>query len=444
MKTTLRIINVLRLALFPIGYGLTGALIGGTLNRIMIAELGFAATMVGIFFAIPLLVSPIRVWLGYRSDGFPIFGKRREPYIILGALVTGLGAIMAVALMVHGQPSSGSLILGLLVAFVLFGFGRNLGHNTFQALLTEKFDEKARQRAITLYEVATLLGLVAGAGGLGSALENFEPARLLMVTIAVATIVLLLSIFAALANEPRKEDLNATAEKARKLPFTQVMREVVVGDRQVRLFFVLVLFTFIGTLAQDVLLEPYGALTLNMSVGDTTRLTAFWGVGVMISMLLSGIILLRWLGYMTLMRTGMITSILVFIGVIASGASGNAAMFNNLVLAMGLGTGLAGAGMLAGVVSFTTEIRAGLLMGVWGFANLLGRALGSVMGGAVVDIMQSVTNGNAFISYSVVFAIEILMLLIALYLTTRLNVRESRAQVEAQGEIQLAAEGATG
>ena len=443
MKTVLRIINVLRLALFPIGYGLTGALIGGTLNRIMIAELGFAATMVGIFFAIPLLVSPIRVWLGYRSDGFPILGKRREPYIILGALVTGVGAIMSVALMVNGEPSSGVLILGLLVAFVLFGFGRNLGHNTFQALLTEKFDEKARQRAITLYEVATLLGLVAGAGGLGSALENFEPTRLLMVTVAVATIVLLLSIFAALANEPRKEDMHATAEKARKLPFNQVMREVVVGDRQVRLFFVFVLFTFIGTLAQDVLLEPYGALTLGMSVGDTTRLTAFWGVGVMISMLLSGIILLRWLGYMTLMRTGMIASILVFIGVIAVGARGNAELFNNLVLVMGLGTGLAGAGMLAGVVSFTTEIRAGLLMGVWGFANLLGRALGSVMGGAVVDIMQSLTDGNAFISYSVVFAIEILMLLIALYLTTRLNVKESRAQVEVQGDIQVVAEGAT-
>jgi len=80
-----RTLNNSRLALFSIAYGLSGALIGGTLNRIMIAELGLPATLVAFFFAIPLLVSPVRVWLGYRSDGYPIFGKRREPYIIFGA-----------------------------------------------------------------------------------------------------------------------------------------------------------------------------------------------------------------------------------------------------------------------------------------------------------------------------------------------------------------------
>ena len=81
-----RTLNNARLAFFSIAYGLSGALIGGTLNRIMIAELGLPATLVAFFFAIPLLVSPVRVWLGYRSDGYPIFGKRREPYIILSLI----------------------------------------------------------------------------------------------------------------------------------------------------------------------------------------------------------------------------------------------------------------------------------------------------------------------------------------------------------------------
>ena len=67
MKTVVRILNYIRLALFPIGYGLTGALIGGTLNRIMIADIGLPASLVGLFFAIPLIISPLRVWLGYLS-----------------------------------------------------------------------------------------------------------------------------------------------------------------------------------------------------------------------------------------------------------------------------------------------------------------------------------------------------------------------------------------
>ena len=119
--------------------GLTGALIGGTLNRVMIAELGLPASLVGLFFAIPLLISPVRVWLGYRSDGFPIFGRRREPYMILGGLVTGIGIILATTIAVNIAQTTMALFIGMLVAFIVYGVGRNLGHNTFQALVSDRF-----------------------------------------------------------------------------------------------------------------------------------------------------------------------------------------------------------------------------------------------------------------------------------------------------------------
>ncbi len=432
MKTVGRILNNIRLAFFPIAYGLSGALIGGTLNRVMIADMGLPASLVGLFFAVPLLVSPVRVWLGYRSDGFPIFGRRREPYIVLGALIIGLGIISATMLSVKIAQASAVLIVGGLVAFIIYGIGRNLGHNTFQALLSDRFSGDQKARAITLYEVATLLGLVMGAGGLGSAFEEYDPARLVSVAIGVAIIVLILATFAALWQEPRDEKLQAAAEKAKEIPFSRVLKDYVIVDPQVRTFFVLVFFTFVGTLAQDVLLEPYGALVLDMSVGDTTRLTAFWGVGVMISMLLSGAILIKVLGYMRLMRIGMISSIAVFIGLIVTGVMGSPGIFRALVFVMGLGTGLAGAGMLTGVISFTTAIRAGMLMGVWGVANMVGHAFGSLMGGGIVDLVRGVTGGNAFAAYATVFALEIAMLVIALYLSTKLEVKESQAYVEEQ------------
>ncbi len=89
----LQVINVLRMALFPLSYGMIGALMGSTLNRVMIADIGFSVLWVGLFFALPDLVAPVRVWLGYRSDGYPLAGRRREPYIMLGALVVGLAAV---------------------------------------------------------------------------------------------------------------------------------------------------------------------------------------------------------------------------------------------------------------------------------------------------------------------------------------------------------------
>jgi len=72
------------------------------------------------------------------------------------------------------------------------------------------------------------------------------------------------------------------------------------------------------------------------------------------------------------------------------------------------------------------------LMGVWGVANMVGHAFGSLMGGGIVDLVRGVTGGNAFAAYATVFALEIAMLVIALYLSTKLEVKESQAYVEEQ------------
>lgn len=441
MDIVKRIINIIRLGAFPIAYGLTGALVSGTLNRVMIADIGLPASLVGFFFAIPLLVSPARSWLGYRSDAYPIFRRRREPYMLLGAIALTGGLILVTVITVRIASLTVLLVIGVLLSFILYGFGRNLAHNSFQALISDNFKGPQRSRAVTGYEVVTLLGLVAGAGGLGQALETYEPERLVAVSLGVSAIVVVLTLLAAIGQEKVDQIVEEATETARRTPFGKAMRELVLPDPQVRLFFVLVLLTFIGTLAQDVLLEPYGALVLDMPVGDTTRLTAFWGLGVMASMLLSGMVLINWLGYMRVLRIGLISSIFVFAGVILSGAAGNPGLFRLLVLFMGLGTGLAGAGMLTGVINFTTAIRAGMLLGVWGMANMVGHALGSLMGGGVVDIMLGLSAGNALLAYSTVFALEIGFLIAAVVLSVRFDPQSSLAQQEAEVVLPTGVEG---
>lgn len=427
MKKVARVLNAIRLALFPIGYGVIGALVGGTLNRVFIADIGMAATLVGFVLSIQYLVSPIRVWLGYRSDGFPIFGKKREWYMILGALVFGVGLILAVLIATSDSVSRGVMISGMVVAFTIYGIGRNLGHNSYQALLTDIFNPAARKRAITLYEVATLVGSVAGAGALGSALKVYDPAKLVSVTIVAAVVVFVFAFVATIGQEPKTT--TDTTEKARAHSFMQTVKELVLPDPQVKLFFGIVILTFIGTLAQDDFLEPYGALVLGMDVGETTRLTAFWGIGVLIAMLVSGLFLVKRVAFLRLMRIGIIASIVVFVGVIGVGLAGNPGAFRVLVLVMGLATGVAGAGMLSGVVSFTTSLRAGLLMGVWGMANLLGKAVGGLMGGVVIDVMR-LAFGDAFLAYATLFAIEVVLLVVAFVLTGRLDIHAAKANEE--------------
>jgi len=427
-----RMLNNIRLGGFPLAYGMSGALIGGTLNRIMIADLGMPASLVAIFFTVPMLVSPLRVWFGYRSDGYPIMGRRREPYIVLGALLIGLG-IVAVSSLITQLSGPAALAAPVLLAFAVYGIGRNLGHNTFQALVSDRFSGRERTRAATLYEVATLLGMVMGSGIIGKVLETYDPAQLVVVAWWVALVLLVLALSAAIGQERYAIVAGGAAERARAIPFSTVLREIVVTDPQVRRFFLLVMFTFVGTLAQDVILEPYGALVLHMNVGETTRLTSFWGLGVLISMLLSGAVLLRRFGHLTILRAGIIASILVFLGLIIAGLMGKPGLMKGMVFLMGLGTGLAGAGMLSAAISFTTRVRAGMLMGVWGVANLVGHAAGSLMGGTVVDLVR-VTTGNNLAAYGTVFALEILMLIVALFLSMRVSIQTSFAGKEERDE----------
>jgi BCD family chlorophyll transporter-like MFS transporter len=322
------------------------------------------------------------------------------------------------------------LTAGLVLAFVVYGFGRNLGHNVFQALVADRFEGSTRSRALTLYEVATMLGLVAGAGGLGTLLRDYAPAKLVAATLAAVSVAFVLTLLAALGQEKRSEGTLRAAARSREKGFVEALREFLLGDPQVRRFFVLIVCTFIGTLAQDVLLEPYGALVLGMSVSETTRLTAWWGGGVLLSMLLSGSLLLRLVGHLALLRIGLVATVMVFAGVIAAGLSGSPGAFRVLVAVMGLGTGLAGAGLLGGIATFATSVRAGLLMGVWGMASLIGKAAGNLIGGAVVDTVRAATGDN-FLAYATVFAGEAILLAVALFLTFRLRVEHSRASREA-------------
>lgn len=416
------LLHALRLTAFPLGLGLTSVLVSGTLNRVMIVELALPAALVGVFLAIPVLIAPARVWLGYLSDGHPLRGKRREPYIVLGTLIAGLGISGATLIALNGAAVGPVLIGGGALAFLAFGLGHTLASNTFEALLADKFTGAQRPRAVTLFKIAMFAGILGGALGLGALLDPFSQGRLLAVVGGVALAYTGLATLAVTGQEPPVPHLETVARRAASEPFLAVVRTLLWNDPQARRFFVIVVFSVLGTLAQDVLLEPYGALVLGMSVAQTTRLTALWGTGTILAMALAGVWLIARWGYLPVLRVGLGLNVAVFGGMLAMGVLGSADGFRALVFALGLGTGLSMAGLLTAVIEFTTFERAGLLMGVWGTAAELGQASGGVLGGLVVDGVRYLAGGNALLAYGAVFVLESLLLTFTLALTRGLRV----------------------
>lgn len=424
-------LNVARLALFPLGLGLALVLVTGTLNRVMIVELKLPASLVGLFFAMTLVVAPARAWLGYLSDGYPLRGKRREPYILLGALLLAAAVIAATLLVTHSARRGALLVPAGLLTFIAYALGVNLASNTFEALLADRFHGDARPRAVTLFKVAMFGGILAGSLGLGYLLDPFDPERFIGIVIGAMALFIALAAIGTARQEPALPALRAVSHRAAAQPFWTVIRDVIWRDREARRFFALVVLSTLGTLAQDVLLEPYGALVLDMSVGQTTRLTALWGSGAMLTLVASGVWLIRRWGYMATLRAGLAISIAVFGAIVGIGWLGSAPLFMALVFALGLGAGLAMAGLLTAVIEFTTTLRAGLLMGVWGMAAELGQASGGLLGGIVVDALRLLTGGNYWIAYGTVFTIEALLLTVVLSLAGGLHVERSAAQAEA-------------
>jgi BCD family chlorophyll transporter-like MFS transporter len=428
-------INYVRLALLPLSSTLISILAGSVINRIMVVELGLPVTLAGLFIAIPLLIAPVQIWLGYRSDAYPLRGLRREPYIIMGAFLAGFGAALAVYLVLNTSSLISAGTVGILVALIVYGIGKNLVNNTFSALIADKFEAgPKRSRAANLYEVVRMVGLIMAAGLLGVALQPYSADRLTTTVIVMGILATILAIFAIIGQEPRTAEMKEAGEAARAINFKKVVKELVWDDPQARLFFTIVLLTLMGTQMQDVLLEPYGALVFGMSVGQTTQLTAFWGIGTLIAILASGLFLLKKFGNVPVFRVGLIIVIALFPGIIIAGVMGNANLLRIFTLGLGLGTGLSAASLLAQMVDFTTLRRAGLLVGVWGVAHQFGRAAASLAGGALVDGMRLVTGDNDLVSYGAAFALEAVVLVVAFVLIGRLDISSSFAVAEEQAE----------
>jgi MFS transporter, BCD family, chlorophyll transporter len=80
--------RLLRLSLFQVTVGMATVLLIGTLNRVMIVEMGMSAWLVSLMVALPLVSAPFRALIGFRSDTHrSVLGWRRVPYIWMGTLL---------------------------------------------------------------------------------------------------------------------------------------------------------------------------------------------------------------------------------------------------------------------------------------------------------------------------------------------------------------------
>lgn len=398
--------------------------INSTLNRVMIKELALSATLVAVLASLPYLLSPIQVAIGSFSDRHPVLGYRRTPYILLGLVlcVVSVAVSPQVAFLMDANFPLG-LTVGLL-AFGAWGMGFNLATVAYFALASEISGESGRGRTVAIMFFMMIASIIITAILLSSLLDPYSPEILIRAFQMVSLVALALGLLGLVRLEPRHA---ADASAAEEYGWGTLFRAVW-HNPQARLFFFYLIVLLAALLGQDVLLEPFGGEAFEMSVRETTRITAIWGVCVLAALLFTGFLEGR-APKKTIARWGGLAALLGFLLIVASPLVGGLNVFFLGVVSLGIGTGLSTTSNLSLMLDMTTAGNVGLFIGAWGMANAISRLVGSLLGGAVRDVVARLS-GNPVAGYMTVFAILAGFMLISLLMLRLVNVQRFRDQAD--------------
>jgi MFS transporter, BCD family, chlorophyll transporter len=439
--------RLLRLSLFQVVVGMATALMVGTLNRVMIVELGVGAWLVALMVALPLVAAPFRALIGFKSDQHRSFlGWKRVPFVWFGTLAMFGGlAIMPFALILLSGETAIQLVAGhaaAALAFVLAGAGLQTTQTAGLALASDLAPEATRPRVVALLYVMLLVGMVGASLVFGVLLADYSHTRLVQVVQGTAIASVLLNAIAMWKQEPRN---SLRVKQAAPRESFSVHWQRFASQPQVKRF----LFAVgLGTAAfnmQDVILEPYGGEIMKLGVGATTQLTALMAGGALLAFALAARTLARGGDPQRVAAVGVLFGLAGFSAVIFAEPVDAPMLFRFGATLIGFGGGFFAVGTLSAAMNLKGlegHGMNGLVLGAWGAVQATCAGAAVALGGALRDVVSHAATsgwlGEALQSpatgYAAVYHLELALLFATLIVLGPLVRRGSSAQQTASSQ----------
>jgi BCD family chlorophyll transporter-like MFS transporter len=415
--------RLLRLSLFQVSVGMCLVLMVGTLNRVMIVELGVSASLVSIMVAVPLLFAPFRALIGFRSDTHRSqLGWKRVPFIYRGTMIQfgGLSIMPFALLVLSGGGNSAGMPpwvgqSAAALSFLLVGVGMHTTQTVGLALATDLASPESRPKVVGLMYTMLMFGTIASALIFGSLLEDFTPGRLIQVIQGAAVATLILNSVAIWKQETRGR--GRLAQPAASEPtFRESWDTFIQGEHAMRRL----LAVGLGTMAfsmSDVLLEPYGGEILKLSVGDTTKLTATLAVGGLLGFGLASRVLSFGADPFRMASRGALVGVPAFACVMLAAPLDIPMLFGSAILFVGFGAGLFAHGTLTATMNLAPADQTGLALGAWGAVQATAAGVGVAAGGIMRDVVTAAAPqglSGAVSGYHFVYGVEVVFLLATL------------------------------
>lgn len=438
--------TMFRLGLFQMGLGILAVLTLGVLNRVMIAELAIPATITAGILAISQFVAPVRVWFGQMSDAKPLLGQHRTGYVWIGAALFTLILFLAVQaiwqLGTSVQAAGGwtwtSQISGWTAAaaliFALYGLASSLSSTPFFALLVDISDEDNRGQLIGIVWSMMTVGIAVGGITSKILLRRLETADaslqilrssmswLFIIVPAIVFGLALIATFGVEKKYSRYSSRSSLVNREDKITLGKALK-ILTASRQTGLFFTFLLVMTISLFMQEAVLEPYGGEVFGMSIPQTSLLNSFWGIGMLMSLSATGFFLIPRLGKRKTTELGCLLVAISFVLIILSGFTGNAKLFQATLVLFGLSAGIVTTGALSLMLDLTAAETAGTFVGAWGLAQAMARGTAVIIGGAVLDVGRTLFT-SATLAYDLVFGLQAVGMLLAIWFLSRVNVKE--------------------
>ncbi len=445
-------INLIRLSLFQMGFGIMLGFLLDTLNRVMTSELRISATIVfGLISLKELLaIFGVKVWAGNMSDRSEIFGLKRTPYILLGLLCCVFSFMLAPAaayeVKVGGITFAEMLpammrdigLLKLSLIFLLFGFGLQVATTAYYALLADTVGEdnigKVTGASWTLMVLTTIISTRI----VGSFLDVFTPERLMKVAEVGGLVALGIGLVAVVGVEQRNAEIKEGKGK-HSLSFSQSI-QLLSSSPKTLLFASYIFISIFALFANEIVMDPFGAHVFGMPVGTTTKLfRPTMGGTQLVFMLITGFLLGR-IGQKRGAFIGNMFCIIGFGMLIVAGFLLDVQFLRFALVVTGIGLGASSVANISMMMSMTAG-RSGVYIGLWGTAQSLAIFIGHLGAGVIIDLVYHFS-GHYVWAYAAIFVMEIVAFTIASLVLPHISKEAFEAESKAKmAELALASKG---
>jgi BCD family chlorophyll transporter-like MFS transporter len=376
----------------------------------------------------------VRPRMGFGADK----GRRSTPWMMGGMLVLGTGGVMAAGATVWmaSEPVWGALLAWL--SFSLIGLGVSACGTSLLALMAKRVPDERRAPAATTVWLMMIVGFAVTAGVVGKLIDPYSPQVLLQVSAGLSVVTACITAVCLWGLEKDGEPSvpvapSVSTERLQKQNFKEAFQEVW-AEPAARTFTVFVFMSMLAYSAQDLILEPFAGAVHGFSPGQTTQLSGWHHMGVLIGMLAVAAAGSRWVAgrlgsVQAWMVGGCLVSALATVGLVSSALSVEWPLKANVVF-LGVANGAFSIAAIATMMRLAGEGgagREGTRMGLWGASQAAAFGLGGLLGTAASDLAHALL-GEQRTAYAAVFGMQALMFAVSAAVAVRLRTGPSARQ----------------